>query len=64
MWADNPLRLGLFFVLRIGWSRKGPRILGDLTDRLIPNEKVRGIVLLAWLVSIVWLLLRFKDLRD
>jgi hypothetical protein len=53
-----------FFVLRVGWSRKGPPILGNLTDRLIPSEKVRGIFLVAWLVSMLWLFVRFKDLRD
>jgi hypothetical protein len=53
-----------FFVLRIGWSRKGPPILGNLADSLIPSEKVRGIFLLAWLASMLWLFIRFRDLRD
>ncbi len=51
-----------FFVLQIGWSRKGPPILGNLTDRLISSEKVRGIFLVAWIVSMLWLLIRSKDL--
>jgi hypothetical protein len=53
-----------FFVLEIGWSRNGSPILGGLSDRLIPNEEVRDISFLAWLVSVLWLLIRFKDLRD
>jgi hypothetical protein len=53
-----------FFVLRIGWSRHGPPILGTFADHLIPNEKFRGIFLLAWIGSMLWLFVRFKDLRD
>jgi|ERR1700722_9244350 len=53
-----------FFVLRIGWSRKGPPILGNLADSLISSEKVRGIFLIAWIVSMLWLFIRFKALRD
>ena len=53
-----------FFILRIGWSRRGPPILGNLADHLIPNEKFRGVFLFAWLGSMLWLLVRFKDLRD
>jgi hypothetical protein len=53
-----------FFVLRIGWNRRGPPIFGNFADNLIPNEKFRGIFLLAWLVSMIWLFVRFKDLRD
>ena len=53
-----------FFVLRIGWSRRGPPILGNFAENLIPNENHRGIFLLSWLGSMLWLFLRFKELRD
>lgn len=53
-----------FFVLRIGWSRRGPPILGNFADHLIPNDRFRSIFLLAWIASMLWLLVRFKDLRD
>jgi len=53
-----------FFILRIGWTRRGPPILGNFADHLIPNEKFRGIFLFAWLGSMLWLFVRFKDLRD
>ncbi len=53
-----------FFILRIGWSRRGPPILGNLAEHLIQNEKFRSIFLFAWLGSMLWLLVRFKDLRD
>jgi hypothetical protein len=36
----------------------------SLADHLIPNEEFRGIFLFAWLGSMLWLLVRFKDLRD
>ena len=53
-----------FIVLHIGWHRGGPPILGNLAENLLPSEKVRGIFLFAWVGSMVWLLIRFKDLRD
>jgi hypothetical protein len=53
-----------FFVLRIGWSRHGPPILGNFADNLIPSENLRGIFLLSWIGSMLWLFVRFKDLRD
>jgi hypothetical protein len=53
-----------FFVLRLGWSRHGPPILGNFADNLIPSEKLRGIFLLSWIGSMLWLFVRFKELRD
>ena len=53
-----------FFVLRIGWSRRGPPIFGNLDEHLIPSERLRGIFFLAWLASALWLMVRFKDLRE
>jgi hypothetical protein len=53
-----------FFVLHIRWDRGGRPILGNLAENLLPSEKLRGIFLFAWLGSMLWLLVRFKDLRD
>lgn len=51
-----------FFLLRIGSSRRtGPTTLGDFADHLIPSENLRGIFLLAWLGSMLWLWVRFRD---
>lgn len=53
-----------FIVLHIGWHRGGPPILGNFAENLLPSEKLRGVFLFAWLGSMLWLLVRFKDLRD
>jgi hypothetical protein len=53
-----------FLVLHMRWYRGGPPILGNLAENLLPSERLRGIFLLAWLGSMLWLLVRFKDLRD
>jgi hypothetical protein len=52
-----------FFVLHTPWHRGGPPILGNLAENLIPSEKLRGIFLLSWIGSMLWLFVRFKDLR-
>ena len=53
-----------FLVLHMRWHRGGPPIFGNLAENLLPSERLRGIFLLAWLGSMLWLLVRFKDLRD
>jgi hypothetical protein len=50
-----------FFVLRMGWSRRGPPIFGDLAGKLIHSDSTQGIFLLAWIGSMLWLWLRGKD---
>jgi hypothetical protein len=35
-----------FFVLRIGWSKHGPSIFGNLDERLIPSDRNRRIFFL------------------
>ena len=44
-----------FIILRAG--RPSP-LLGDFADHLIPDQNVRGFLLLFWLGSMVWLWLR------
>jgi hypothetical protein len=34
-----------------------------VAERLLPNERLRGDFLLAWLGSIIWLFVRHKDWR-
>jgi hypothetical protein len=50
-----------FFVLHMGWSRGGPLIFGNLAAHVLPSEEVRGVFLLAWIGSMIWLLVRSKN---
>lgn len=50
-----------FLILKMGWHRGGPPIFGNVAEHLLPNEHVRGVFLLAWLGSMVWLFVRHKD---
>jgi hypothetical protein len=52
-----------FLILKMGWRRGGPPILGNVAEYLLPNEQVRGAFLLAWLGSMIWLFVRHKDWR-
>jgi hypothetical protein len=57
--------LGVFYflILKTGWHRGGPPIFGDVAEHLLPSEPVRGAFLLAWLGSMIWLFVRYKDWR-
>jgi hypothetical protein len=50
-----------FFLLRMGWGRRGPPIFGNLAEHLIPSDSVRGAFLVVWICSMLWLWLRTKD---
>jgi hypothetical protein len=50
-----------FFLLRMGWGRRGPPIFGNLAERLIPSDSVRGTLLVIWIGSMLWLWFRTKD---
>jgi hypothetical protein len=50
-----------FLVLRMGWSRRSGPIFGNFAEHLVPNEQVRGVLLLTWLGGMIWLLVRFRD---
>ncbi|HKT88634.1 MAG TPA: hypothetical protein VJQ59_09375 [Candidatus Sulfotelmatobacter sp.] len=52
-----------FLILKMGWHRGGPPIFGNGAEHLLPNEQVRGVFLLAWLGSMIWLFIRHKDWR-
>lgn len=47
-----------FFILRMGWSRGGPPIFGNVAEHLLPSEKERAAFFLTWLGSMIWLLIR------
>jgi hypothetical protein len=53
-----------FLVLHMRWHWGGPPIFGNLAENLLPSERLRGIFLLLWLGSMLWLSIRFKDLRN
>jgi len=50
-----------FLVLRMGWSRRGGPIFGNFAEHLLPNEQVRGVFLLVWLGSMVWLFVKYRN---
>ena len=52
-----------FLILKTGWHRGGPPIFGDVAERLLPSEQVRGAFLLAWVGSMIWLFVHHKDWR-
>jgi len=52
-----------FLISDMGWHRGGPPIFGNVAEHLLPNEQVRGAFLLAWLGSMIWLVVRNKEWR-
>ena len=49
-----------FFILRMGWSRGGPPIFGNLAEHLLPSEKESAVFFITWIGSMIWLLVRDK----
>lgn len=55
------LGFAYFIILHMGWHRGGPPIFGDVAERLLPSEHLRGAFLLAFLGSMIWLFVRYRD---
>jgi hypothetical protein len=50
-----------FLILHMRWRRGGPPIFGNLAEHLLPSEQLRGAFLLAFLGSMIWLFVRYKE---
>lgn len=50
-----------FLVLRMGWARRGGPIFGNFAEHMVPNEQVRGALLLMWPGSMIWLFVRQRN---
>jgi hypothetical protein len=46
-----------FFILPMSWGKGAdqPRIFGNLGEKLIPDERVRGIFFVVWIACSLWL---------